>query len=739
MASDRVSELRRSSETGSEATASLDVQVQGDGDRDGQAAHALVSEADRLEIERLRQNPEQEISRLQGELSKVRAVSDGLAQTSRRLQTRLNQQSELLLYYKETLELREQEIRYRLGDVLVRAADSPVDLLLLPWRVAKLFLTGSRKRRERHKRQKSEAREKGRPIQRQSACNTTGTKGGLRGLKPAARRPDRPPRLPLGAAVILDEFSQECFKGECRLIQITPKNWMGVLSADRPDLLLVESAWHGNGGTWRGEISRARYDTDSPLAALVNWCRSRDIPTVFWNKEDPPNFEHFISAATLFDHIFTTDENCIPLYRQRVKHDRVYVLPFGVQPDIHNPVGSRDHKIADFCFAGTYYAARHGERRSDLDILLRPAIKRGLHIFDRMHGLNDERHRFPPEYQPAIQGSLSYPDMIDAYKKYRVFLNVNSVNDSPTMFSRRVLELLACGTPVISTYNLGIERLLGRECVPLVRTEREAEKWMDDLIQNPELGERMALLGARKVFSEHTCEARLRAIMERLGLCLERPRHRVSVVTWTNRPARLESIIANYERQAWPDKELILALPADGSCLPGVQARLASVAGASAFRLPESKQSDTRWDLAACLDHAGDRCQGDYVARFDDDHDYAEHYLTDLMHAFAYTDADIVGKHSYYSGIEGEDRRVLHFPGHEHRFAESLCPSSIVAKRRVFEAVQHVEPGAGGETRFLEACVKQGFKLYSADRFNYVARRRARGAEQSGILDSRPA
>ena len=32
--------------------------------------------------------------------------------------------------------------------------------------------------------------------------------------------------------------------------------------------------------------------------------------------------------------------------------------------------------------------------------------------------------------------------MIDAYKARRVFLNVNSVTDSPTMFSRRVFDCL---------------------------------------------------------------------------------------------------------------------------------------------------------------------------------------------------------------------------------------------------------------------------------------------------------
>ena len=39
-----------------------------------------------------------------------------------------------------------------------------------------------------------------------------------------------------------------------------------------------------------------------PVIDLVRHCQARGIPTVFWNKEDSPNFEHFWRTAVLFDH-----------------------------------------------------------------------------------------------------------------------------------------------------------------------------------------------------------------------------------------------------------------------------------------------------------------------------------------------------------------------------------------------------------------------------------------------------
>ena len=77
----------------------------------------------------------------------------------------------------------------------------------------------------------------------------------------------------------------------------------------------------------------------------------------------------------------------------------------------------------------------------------KPALRFGLHIFDR--NLNrpgfGPKYRFPDGYQTAIKGSLNYEEMLTAYRCYDVMLNTNSVTDSPTMFSRRVFECLACG------------------------------------------------------------------------------------------------------------------------------------------------------------------------------------------------------------------------------------------------------------------------------------------------------
>jgi GT2 family glycosyltransferase len=93
------------------------------------------------------------------------------------------------------------------------------------------------------------------------------------------------------------------------------------------------------------------------------------------------------------------------------------------------------------------------------------------------------------------------------------------------------------------------------------------------------------------------------------------------------------------------------------------------------------------------------------------------------MMPFLYTEASIVGKYSYYAYLEGPGCLALTYPGVEHQYVTLLSGSAMIVDRRVFEEVRFPEQNRGEDTVFLREVVKHGFKLYSADRFNYVVRR----------------
>jgi hypothetical protein len=87
--------------------------------------------------------------------------------------------------------------------------------------------------------------------------------------------------LPLTVAVVTDMFSFTQLKHTFeRVFQLHPLVWKMQLAEARPDLLLVESAWHGLEGEWSSHGGQFL----GLLPGLLAWFRERKLPCIFWNK-----------------------------------------------------------------------------------------------------------------------------------------------------------------------------------------------------------------------------------------------------------------------------------------------------------------------------------------------------------------------------------------------------------------------------------------------------------------------
>jgi spore maturation protein CgeB len=314
----------------------------------------------------------------------------------------------------------------------------------------------------------------------------------------------------------MDPFSQAAFSYEFSYVPIHPENWQSALS-DPPDLLLVESSFAGNEGTWTNEI--AGFCPPRPaLRGLTEWCRSNGIPTVFWNKEDPANFEWFIGAASAFDWVFTVDANSIDRYRDELGHNKVGVLPFAAQPRINYPPPAGQERTGNVAFAGSYYARKHPGRREQMEMILRPALDYGLDIFDRMGPSGDPRFAWPAAYEDHLCGSLSYPQTTEAYRRYKVFLNVNTVTDSPTMCARRVFELLASGTAVVSGPARALDEMVPSDAILISHSANETKEHLETLMASPATRAGFGEAGQRWIANGNTYSDRVDRVLRVAGL-----------------------------------------------------------------------------------------------------------------------------------------------------------------------------------------------------------------------------
>lgn len=536
---------------------------------------------------------------------------------------------------------------------------------------------------------------------------------------PQVPLPDGPVARPgLTVAAILDEFSATALRYEWHQVTPGPDDWREMLERERPDLLFVESAWFGNDQRWRAQIAGPE-GPGQALRDIVGWCRDQGIPTVFWNKEDPPNFDRFIEAAKLFDHVFTTCGEMIPRYREILGHDRIGLLSFAAQPRIHNPTrvpGGRKHEVA---FAGTYFQHKHPKRAVQMSTVVEPARAFDLHIFSRMLD-RDARLQFPEQYDRYIVGTLPYERMLAAYKSYKVFLNVNSVVDSPTTCARRIFELSACRTPILSGYSRAIEEFFPG-MVSVAATPKETQTLLAGMLANPELRDRQAQLAMREVFAKHTFGHRVDDVLTAIGKPVPRPEPQISVIMSTNRPGQLAHAIEQVARQRWERLQLVLVL--HGLDLePDVVRDKALTAGINDVVV---LTADPAQPLGACLNLAIDAADGDLIAKMDDDDLYGEHYLSDLVPAFSYSTAGIVGKRACYVQLRAINATLLSKPEFEHSYCNLVRGGTILASGDVLRELRFDPMPRGSDTMLMRRARDRGIRIYSADRFNYVYVRNA--------------
>ncbi|MFD6177813.1 MULTISPECIES: CgeB family protein [unclassified Isoptericola] len=335
-------------------------------------------------------------------------------------------------------------------------------------------------------------------------------------------------------AMVADPFTYNSFKFECDVVSIHPERWQEQFEQHAPEIFFCESAWTGATPEreWRGQVYASdawSQENRKTLIEILEHCRSRGIPTVFWNKEDPSHYDDrrhdFVKTALMFDHIFTTDEACVDRYRNEWGAASVHALPFAAQPLLYNPANAPAERRPGAIFAGSWYA-NHVGRSAAMSSILDSLIGSGTEvvIHDRFYGDSDPNHVFPKRYQSFTRPAIPHAALARAYKEYELGLNFNTETRSPTMFARRVFELAMSGTIVVSNYSRGVERFFGDDVVFLDRDPGR--------LQELSAADRGAMRESAltKVLSEHTYARRLEAVLDTAGISYDKPDGRVDVL-----------------------------------------------------------------------------------------------------------------------------------------------------------------------------------------------------------------
>lgn len=260
--------------------------------------------------------------------------------------------------------------------------------------------------------------------------------------------------------------------------KLTNRHWTWLFKAFRPNFILVESVWRGYKESWRYKVANypdypERHNDD--LQRLLEMADKYNVPAVFWNKEDGAHFNRFINAASLFKYILTVDSNCVARYQAILGNKvKVGVLPFAVQPKFHYPATSPPRYLKSL-FIGSYSKHIHSARQQWQDMAFSSASPYGLDIIDRNSDRNPDVYRYPDLPNMTVFPNVPYNKTGNVYRQYSHCLNVNTVTDSPSMFSRRLIEIMACGRLAITNPSLAVSTRFEGMC-EVVDSKEQADE-----------------------------------------------------------------------------------------------------------------------------------------------------------------------------------------------------------------------------------------------------------------------
>lgn len=407
-------------------------------------------------------------------------------------------------------------------------------------------------------------------------------------------------KIDLDVGIICDEFLYESYKDAVNLHYINYNK--GNINIDF-DFVIIATTWKGIDGSWQN-VSKDKSEERHHLYDLIHELQDRDIPTLFYSKEDPVNYDQFVEIAKECDYVFTSAEEIIPRYKQAVGHDRVYKLEFGINPHTNNPIGIENPEFKkykdDVIFAGSWMV-KYPIRNQESSLAFDGAIEAGkdLTIIDRNLKLENKRYHFPPAYIKYLSYPLPHHLLMKAHKIYKTAINVNSVKYSNTMFANRVYELQAFGNILLSNFSVGVNSKFPHVFIYNYKTDvpqfltHTDEKTLREI----------SAAGIRQTMNHETTYHRIKYLYETLGNQLDVDAAKVLVVVKEDSADATSMIKA----QSYKDIEIVT----------------------------ENQLSDVTLSKYRFLTY------------FDaDKYFYEEYYIEELISGFKYADVDFVTKDS---------------------------------------------------------------------------------------------
>ncbi len=377
-----------------------------------------------------------------------------------------------------------------------------------------------------------------------------------RSSRPAPRRP----LASLRVALIADDRLMAGLAPDCRLAPVRPDDWARAFEAERPDLLLVESAVRGGRGAWEYRVGSYPHPSSigsRELGAAARWCADHDVPVVFWNTRDPVRSDTWEDAARLADWVFTVAPESAARYEAMTgrRAAGVDVLPAAIQPSLHWPDPSAPADEAGPLLAGIGEPAWRLDRREALVGLAEAAVARRATIWDAAWGTTER-----PDLPPAVLAAPRAFEPVEGLPaRYRRHPAVVVASASPGVVPAELVEALACGRPVLSAAVPVARAAFGDLVTDLDPADAAAiGAALDRLLDDPGARVRAERDGLRLAVRHGTYRDRLATIARTVGLDVDPGRPRIAALALVDAEGDSDALVRALAAQDRPPDEVVI-------------------------------------------------------------------------------------------------------------------------------------------------------------------------------------
>ncbi len=451
------------------------------------------------------------------------------------------------------------------------------------------------------------------------------------------------------------------------------------------------------------------------VEAMQRWTDS-GIPVVAWVTTGPTGDVDWLKHATS---VAAASEVLAEALRSQ--HPSVEVLLAAAQPRRHRPTGSFGGRLGAVLLVDGLTQLESNEKLVEV---LAPAIgpmKPDDVSVQRIRGKSSSI-TLPGLLVDRVSGTISDEEVATTAARFRVGVDLSACAPDAAWTS---MALASSGATLVGTP--GLSGNLPPEIAGLVAQVEDPKDLRSEIVARivqEELSAREGHRFQRAVLTNHTMQHRVRRILDAAQIdSAPSALQSVSAIVPTNRLHEILNVLENLGRQSLTNRELVLVL--HGLEVPEAELQeLATDAGVDNLVVVNADASLT---LGACMNLGVDASSGRYVAKMDDDNFYGEQYLADLVNAFSYSDAGIVGKWCHYVWLRSSGAVVLRYPDSEHRPERRIQGGSMLFEGDVVRSVRFSDIPRAVDSDILDRAAQQGVGIYSADRFNFVS---IRGADR---------